>query len=506
MIISYRIIWSRVEFKKRVAMKLHYIVLFAMSLLFLSMEQSFASADALQLGQLIAQSQVELQKLEFPRYSTDQYVYSISSFDQPTAEGIIVAPVVISDKTVNNYLNNGKVRTLITQETKDNKIITRTEIWTTKSPSYLTWENGTLVVGAVGVATLTYVLMKEKNRRIDALEDMLKKEEQYSNSITKTELKLRKARFDRMVKEVGLAKSYNTIPAITTNVIANFSDEQFDRLIETMKKSKTLTMADFSKIYESIHDPIKLDSNDNKFNTELLRFGCKYLFWGKKYCTAAHEAGHSLVSVQNSGSFSPQYATVVSMSGSGGHMSNNATDTWTPSYVDQKDLGLIKHNIDVFFAGGIAMSIAEGKKLTFDEFLAYEKYGMGDVESEGSDIHHAYKQAHDYFRLTDKDSWLPKSTDEQYDKDILNLLKERYEKTTTFLNARKDKLAQMTNQLYQYGIISDDKIHAIAGTTKPKYFNDMSKLDQRIAIGTNWLKNAVNFHDANPYEIHEVLG
>ncbi len=136
-------------------MKIKHQKLIVAILLFLSMQQCFSITPM----QKAEQSQQELQNSEYPRYSTDKYIYAISSTEQPAEEGVVIEPVVISDKTVGNYLNNGKTRTLIMQETKDGKLITTTETWKTKNPSYMTVRNGAIVVGTAAVVAATYMVL-----------------------------------------------------------------------------------------------------------------------------------------------------------------------------------------------------------------------------------------------------------------------------------------------------------------------------------------------------------
>ena len=82
---------------------------------------------------------------EFLPYETDQYFYTVSTEILLLPGATDLSPFVISDTTKQNYFNNGKHRILITQETKDGKIITKTEEWKTKHPSYLNKENGKFI-------------------------------------------------------------------------------------------------------------------------------------------------------------------------------------------------------------------------------------------------------------------------------------------------------------------------------------------------------------------------
>jgi hypothetical protein len=65
-----------------------------------------------------------------------------------------VQPMVLEDKTVSDYFTTKKIKTLITQETKNGKTIRTTKTWTTRNPSYLTWANAGLAATAIGAAGL----------------------------------------------------------------------------------------------------------------------------------------------------------------------------------------------------------------------------------------------------------------------------------------------------------------------------------------------------------------
>ena len=142
----------------------NYSILWVMSLLIVAMNQIDASEKMPKDDQTQLQAHV-IESEEFPPYSTDQYVYAISSVDKPAESDVVVEPVVVSDVIANNYLNSGKIRTLITQTTNNGKIITTTETWKTKHPSYFTWSNGALMVGAVGVVALTYLALQQQRQQ-----------------------------------------------------------------------------------------------------------------------------------------------------------------------------------------------------------------------------------------------------------------------------------------------------------------------------------------------------
>lgn len=226
----------------------NYKILFAAILLIFSVDQSFALPNVIPSEQQqVAESPVGLQNTEFPPYSTDQNIYAITSTEEPAEPEIVVTPVIISDKIVDNYFNTGKTRTLITQETRDGKMITTTETWKTKNPSYLTWKNGALLaiitVSILGpIFFVHYNFEKETksyNENISKQVDSKHKHNQELESYQKTlseECKLKLARW----QDLFFAED---------NLTSEEIDEMRDiEMIPEFKKALSLSMPniDFS--------------------------------------------------------------------------------------------------------------------------------------------------------------------------------------------------------------------------------------------------------------------
>jgi hypothetical protein len=99
------------------------------------------------------------QNYQFKPYATDKFMYTITATadSMQTDDAQLTEPIIISDKTHKNYFNNGIVRIKVTQATQAHAIITTTETWTTKNPSYATWTNIVFISALIaGTATGLY--------------------------------------------------------------------------------------------------------------------------------------------------------------------------------------------------------------------------------------------------------------------------------------------------------------------------------------------------------------
>ncbi len=96
---------------------------------------------------------------QFQPHTTDEFIYTIATVERPMQAGDVQfnTPVIISDTIKNNYFNSGIVRTKISESTQDDVIITSTETWATKNPSYLTWTNAALISGLVATGAFGYL-------------------------------------------------------------------------------------------------------------------------------------------------------------------------------------------------------------------------------------------------------------------------------------------------------------------------------------------------------------
>ncbi len=460
------------SFFGKVVMKISLKKLFAVSLLLVSMQQCFALVPEQQnIEPQQEQAQQGLQDSEYPQYSTDQYIYSIVSAAQSAEEGLVIAPGIVSDKTVGNYLNNGKTRTLITQETRDGKLIMTTETWKTKNPSYLTMRNGVLVVGASAVAALTYMAIVEM-KNIEKIDNL--------------RIKLYRFKFNDT--------DYELLAALTQN----FSDAQLAELIADLKQKAQengsyddIKMKDVVNIYKNmqVHNTIPNHKRTDNSISRYLDALCVHAL-GTPYCkqgTADHEAGHALVMALSQGQAkNHQYATIKRIQGSFGHVASEKDESIPINLKSSMAMGL---------AGGVAMDIRAGRDTEeFNEFSTYSKwlYGMGRLGRKDSDLHKVYESAEMQVNLfnvmknlspTEKQKAIEEIKKEKslYEAwktygDILPegkqqgidfIVEDAYQHAKKMLLDNKDKLAQMSNELYEKDILSEIEIYDIAGTKKP---------------------------------------
>ena len=84
------------------------------------------------------------------KQSTNQYIYSIDIQIIPAHayyDELFLEPEIT---VMQHYFNSGKTRTKISHEILDNGSIRKTiEIWTTKNPTYCTYQNGVLITGII---------------------------------------------------------------------------------------------------------------------------------------------------------------------------------------------------------------------------------------------------------------------------------------------------------------------------------------------------------------------
>src|SRR5580698_1219500 len=99
---------------------------------------------------------------KFKPYSTDDFNYDYKITQEDSASNDISIPsnepVMISDTTTNNQWNTGVIRIKISKLTHPHKIMTTTETWVTRDPSYKTTTNICLVlVGLVVLGKLSEI-------------------------------------------------------------------------------------------------------------------------------------------------------------------------------------------------------------------------------------------------------------------------------------------------------------------------------------------------------------
>jgi hypothetical protein len=111
----------------------------------------------------------------------EEYIYAKNVTQKPAnlGQSLDAESIVLSDNTSDSYLTTAKTRTRVTQETKNGTIITTTETWTTKNPSYFTKINTALFISAVlagaTVASIAgYSLLSMKRYITESPEEIVK--------------------------------------------------------------------------------------------------------------------------------------------------------------------------------------------------------------------------------------------------------------------------------------------------------------------------------------------
>jgi Peptidase family M41 len=458
----------------KVAMK-KLNILFLMSLLIASMNLAFASNEAFDQEQIV-QSSVDASKEEFPRLSTEQYVYAITTVETPAEPGIIVAPEIVSDKIVGNYFNNGKTRTLITQETKDSKVIITTETWKTANPSYMTLKNGALVVGAVSVVGLSYMMVSKIQGDLAALrldyENTWNKNLSDFKNKSKDSPEQRRKLLDSMFSNNSL-KLTGAPDQIYLNVDSAYyltddlSKEEFTDFLERLnqhshiKNSWLINLGDVAHVMDEMKVQDKISDTDLNDVTQFFKI------LSNKLQFAYHEAGHALIGALHENE-PVLYATIMETENSGGHV-RQSSRSLSELIFGYKDLENYRKQIKMNLAGGIAVNLLEKKeRLSYEEFMSQYSIqnGMGDRNWLDSDTYQVYKDAENYYLYLNPRSWF--SSNLNHEDKVHTIVKECYEEVYNELDAHQEQLAELGNKLYKDEVLSSAYIYEVANSTKPE--------------------------------------
>jgi len=477
-------------------------ILFLMSLLISSMDQLSASNDASQQEQVV-QSQVDATNEEFPRLSTEQYVYAISTVEQPAEPGLVIAPEIVSDKTIGNYFNDGKTRTLITQETKDDKLIITTETWKTANPSYMTWRNGALVAGAVSVVALSYMMVCKIQGDLaavrlyaeDAWKDNLSDFKNQKEDSSEKRLELLEVMFLNNTAKFSGIPTKDLNADVAHSLTKHTSKEEFTNFVEKLnehvrnKNGLLMHLGDVAHVLDEMKVQDKISEDDfnktmqffqespdkNGHKPYVFNLADAFLEKGvlsnsdkhNKLEAAYHEAGHALVGAlyENEPIL---YATIIENEDNIGHIAESSKSL-SEQVFGYKDLENYRKEIKVQLAGGIAMSLLEGKERRPYKQFRYEssfEYGMGNRDYAGSDMYKVYKNAESYYLYSNPLSWLSPNADHQGKVNMI--VQECYEEVYDVLDAHQEQLAELGNKLYKNEILSSNYIYDVANSTKPE--------------------------------------
>jgi len=115
------------------------------------------SLSFLQLHSADSQSS---QDLEFPKHTTEKYMYN-KSVETQRHDSLYTAifgkhpnGISITDKTSEDLLSSRVSRKRVEARTENGVSIVTTETWISRNPSYLTWVNGALVISAIAAIVL----------------------------------------------------------------------------------------------------------------------------------------------------------------------------------------------------------------------------------------------------------------------------------------------------------------------------------------------------------------
>ena len=449
------------------------------------MDHAFASSDAPQQEQQFVQSSGDASKEEFPRLSTEQYLYSISIVEAPAEPGVMIAPEIVSDKIVGNYFNNGKTRTLITQETKDGKVIITTETWKTANPSYMTWRNGALAVGAVSVVGLSYMMVSKIQNDLavarlnaqNAWDNNLSDFKNKSEDSPEQRRKLLDSMFSNNSLKLTGAPDQKYLNADSAYYLTDdLSKEEFTDFLERLnqhshiKNSWMIHLGDVADVLDEMKAHNKISESYFSKITQFFKILSNksgLLSDSNKLQVAYHEAGHALIGALHENE-PVLYATIMETETSGGHV-RQSSRSLSELIFGYKDLENYRKQIKMNLAGGIAVNLLEKKeRLPYEEFMSQYSIqnGMGDRNWFNSDTYQFYKDAESYYLYSNSVSWFSLNVDHA-DK-VHTIVKECYDEVYNELDAHQEQLAELGNKLYTDEVLSSNYIYEVANSTKPE--------------------------------------
>lgn len=233
-------------------------------------------------------------------------------------------------------------------------------------------------------------------------------------------------------------------------------------------------------------------------------------------CTDYHEGAHALMMALvmqtqialNATNRSHMKLTIsgtnLMVEGSAGHMQSIRRDLNESELqalaIDQKSFGALQalhldaqNVIMMNFAGVIGDMIGRGKeKVSFKDYLGFaSENGGGDRITKGTDVYYAYKIAGSYIRWKNF-SRISKYQDEQgideieFQEEVDDFMEESYEKAYALLMKNRAKLDLMANAIGDKRQVYMDEIYSIAGVIRPKFNSEFTFLDKFKQDLFNW--------------------
>ncbi|MGZ6251012.1 MAG: hypothetical protein ACXWL2_03225 [Candidatus Chromulinivorax sp.] len=416
---------------------------------------------------------------EFPEHSTEKYIYTINTHAEPTDQienEENKVPKIINDTIHYNYFNSGLVRTAIISHIQKKQRIVTTKTWTTANPSYLTWKNGALVIGAAAIGYMTYLgLQKWKSYQLEKEQELaaFKALPQWQTPETIEDL-------ERDLQEISNFDEIN-FPLLYMHA-KELNPEQYSYFIN---RAKTWYINNPNQTAQT--DTLLWQTTDLKRNiTDITRpfYKNDSIFKDLKstpyleniFTTAYHEAGHALMESLMSEITIVKELSLIKNETSNGRVLNTVSNSGILKNILTNEkifqLQLCENNMLKDLAGGQAYQILIGERLPAHKFLnpAYtESIGMGSMYRIGSDMNFFTRDCELYLRLKNN---IPASQSLDYEKDIMPVAIEMYEKGYDILDAHKDRLRALAQKTYKEKVLYTDDIYTTIDIERPPYLHE----------------------------------
>ena len=429
--------------------------------------------------------------LVFPSISTEQYLYATTSTEKP-ANGMIIEKSVVTN-IVHHRFDSGITRTKITTEPIDHDIIIRTttEAWITKNPSYFTWSNGALVIGALvaigigaGVGYINYL----ENQKADSLTKKMLQ----SSAETLQKYNVMKDEQKRDIENLKKEKQ-EKINFLEQNLLKNRDGKSSDVNVSIINKlTDSTSLEELKKIVDEAE---KLMLEDSKHDLTMHYINKAYfnIIQGSmdkaevadafKESAAYHEIGHAFAVLHNENSTRILHVVHNEIHGNiGGTTVPIVAYPQAQSTVEDEN-----NEIKIDLSGIISQQIFSqphptsnrpdlytGKMLT-DKDQILEFLSEANAQGDMIDARAIAKN------IIQSKKWLSYAEQQQVNREVDNMLVDAYKKTYEFLFLNKNKIQQGTNLLMEKRMISGDDLYNLWNAEKPLYDFEQGPLPQGLA-------------------------
>ncbi|MGZ6251011.1 MAG: hypothetical protein ACXWL2_03220 [Candidatus Chromulinivorax sp.] len=451
---------------------------------------SYVFADTQTIA--IYQTQEKIDQ-EFPEHSTEKYIYAINthaeSTDQIENEENKV-PKIINDTIHYNYFNNGLVRTVIISQIKKKQRIITTKTWTTANPSYLTWKNGALVIGAAAIGYMTYLgLQKWKSYQLEKEQELaaFKALPQWQTPETIEDLE-RDLQGISNFDEINFPLLYIYVNKLNPEQYSYFINRARAWYVNNpnqMAETNAL-LWQTTDLKDNIADITQPFYKNDPYFKDLKE--TPYLDTNNILFTAYHEAGHALMQGLTDEITIAKELNLIPQGMAGAQVSySTSIPNFTKKLLskDNKNnlLQILERRLLLFLAGGQGYQILIGERLPAHKFLdsAYTKsIGMGSMKDtytgkdnagniQQTDMSQFADICEKYIRIKNN---IPKSQPLDYEKDIMPVAIEMYEKGYDILDAHKDRLRALAQKAYKEKILYTDDIYTTIDIERAPYLHE----------------------------------